>query len=118
MPEALPIINSLRPRVFNSKLGDIDPSTDEPWTEQAKEIYSLSHKNYGFIADEVYKDFSHLACLAPSDITIPFDQKGGYFDIDAWEPQSWKHLELIAILTKAVQELSARVEQLESQLES
>ena len=107
---ALHIVNTLKPREFNYNdifYGEIDPSTEEPWTSEAKELHSL-YKDYGFIVEEVEEVNPQLIAYAPN---IP-----GSLDILNWKPSMWKDLEIIAILTKAVQELSAKVEELESKL--
>lgn len=118
MEDGLSIIKTLRPRMFNWKQGRIDPNTEEPWTLEAKEIHKLAHKSYGFIAEEVYEAQPALVWLGPSDISRPWDQEGGLFDLNSWKPTMWKEVEIVPILVKAVQELSARVEELESKLNS
>jgi len=118
MPEGLPIINTLRPRTFNWKQGEIDPHTEEPWTPEAKAIHQLAPKSYGFIAEEVYEAQPDLVWLGPSDSTKSWDEEGGLFDINSWKPTMWKEVEIVPILVKAVQELSAKVEELESRLNS
>lgn len=118
MPEGLPIINTLRPRTFNWKQGEIDPHTEEPWTPEAKAIHQLASKSYGFIAEEVHEAQPDLVWLGPSDPTKPWDEEGGLFDINSWKPTMWKEVEIVPILVKAVQELSAKVEELESRLNS
>jgi hypothetical protein len=116
MPEGLPIINTLRPRTFNWKQGEIDPHTEEPWTPEAKAMHQLSPKSYGFIAEEVYEAQPNLVWLGPSDATKSWDEEGGLFDINSWKPTMWKEVEIVPILVKAVQELSAKIEELESRL--
>lgn len=107
---ALETVNSLKPRQFNFNeqyYGDIDPSTEEPWTEEAKQIHEL-YTSYGFVVEEVQEINPQLVAYGPGE-----DRS---FDISTWEPKMWRDLEIIAILTKAVQELSAKVEELESRL--
>lgn len=116
MPEGLSIIKSLRPRMFHWKKGEIDPNTEQPWTEEAKVIHQLEHKSYGFIVEEVYEAHPELVWLSEPDYQKPKDQEGGLFDLNAWKPTMWKEIELVSILTKAVQELSDKVEELESRL--
>jgi hypothetical protein len=116
--EGLEIVNQLRPRVFtyNEKYyGDIDPTTDEPWTQDAINMRSLV-SSYGFIVEEVQEVNPQLVSYRPADTTIPMDQVGGAFDISSWYPTMWKEPEIIAILTKAVQELSVKVAILESKI--
>ena len=116
MPEGLAIIQNLRPRIFNWKQGDIDPSTNQPWTPEAKVIHQLAHKSYGFIAEEVHEAQPELVWLSPPDPDKPWDEEGGLFDLNSWEPSMWKEIEIVPILVKAIQELSAKVEELESRL--
>jgi len=108
----LQIINQLQPREFNFKqsyFGEIDPSTEQPWTAEARVIQSL-FRTYGFIVDEVQDVDPGLVAYEPSEV--------GNLDISQWKASMWKDLEIIALLTKAVQELSAKVEELESKLNS
>lgn len=111
----LSIINNLRPRIFNWKMGEIDPITNEPWTDQAKELMSLK-KSYGFIVEEVLEAQPELITFQPPSHELPWNEKGGIFDIDAWKPTMWDTIEVIPLLVKAVQELSTKVEELESRL--
>ena len=116
MPEGLSIIENLRPRMFYWKKGEIDPSTEQPWTEEAKLIHQLAHKSYGFIAEEVHEAQPELAWLSPPDLDKPWDEEGGLFDLNSWKPSMWKEIEIVPILVKAIQELSAKVQELESKL--
>jgi len=107
---ALEIVKALKPRTFNfneAYYGEIDPSTEEPWTNQAKELHQL-FQSYGFIVEEVQEVNPQLVTYAPVEL--------GSFDLSTWKPKMWKDLEIIAILTKAIQELSNKVEELESRL--
>jgi len=105
---ALEIVKALKPRIFNFNeiyYGEIDPSTEEPWTSQAKELHQL-FQSYGFIVEEVQEVNPQLVTYCPVEL--------GSLNISTWKPKMWKDLEIIAILTKAVQELSDKVEELES----
>ena len=115
MPDGLSIVNNLRPRIFSWKMGEIDPATQEPWTDQAKELMSL-RKSYGLIVEEVLEAQPELVSFIPPSDELPRNEKGGFFDLDAWKPAMWNTIEIIPILIKAVQELSAKVEELESKL--
>jgi hypothetical protein len=117
MPNGLSIINNLRPRIFSWKRGEIDPVTNEPWTDQAKELMSLN-RSYGFIVEEVLETQPELISFQPPSHELPWDEKGGIFDIDAWKPAMWNTIEIIPILVKGIQELSAKIEELESRLNS
>ena len=115
MPNGLSVINNLRPRIFSWKMGEIDPVTNEPWTDQAKELMSLN-RSYGFIVEEVLEDQPELVTFQPPSHELPWDEEGGIFDIGAWKPAMWNTIEVIPVLVKAIQELSAKVNELESRL--
>lgn len=115
MPNGLSVINNLRPRIFSWKMGEIDPVTNEPWTDQAKELISLN-KSYGFIVEEVLEAQPELVTFQPPSHELPWDEEGGIFDIGAWKPAMWNTIEVIPVLVKAIQELSAKVNELESRL--
>lgn len=115
IPNGLSIINNLRPRIFSWKMGEIDPTTNEPWTDQAKDLISLN-RSYGFIVEEVLENQPELVTFQPPSHELPWDQEGGIFDINAWKPTMWNQIEIIPLLVKAVQELSAKVQELESKL--
>jgi hypothetical protein len=117
IPNGLSIINNLRPRIFSWKMGEIDPTTNQPWTNQAKELISLN-RSYGFIVEEVLDTQPELVTFKPPSNELPWDQEGGIFDIEAWKPTMWNQIEMIPLLVKSIQELSARVEELESKLNS
>jgi hypothetical protein len=111
IPSGLDIIENLKPRIFNWKKGEIDPSTNEPWTDVAKQLNELD-KDYGFIVEEVFEvDKQLVNKKPPKDMSL-------LYDVDAWIPSMWKQNAVIALLTKAVQELSEKVKDLESRLES
>jgi hypothetical protein len=116
MPEGLSIIEKLRPRIFNWKQGEIDPNTEQPWTPEARAIQQLAPKSYGLIVEEVYEVMPELVFLSQPDVTKPIDEEGGFFDLNSWKPTMWKEIEVVSILVKAVQELSAKVQELESKL--
>lgn len=118
IPSALSILKTVRPRIFNWNLDafdQLDPWTNEPWTDQARALNEFN-KSYGFIAEEMAEDQPFLTVYEAPDQTLPMDQPGGVFDLSAWEPKMWKEMDFIPLLVKAVQELSAKVETLESYL--
>ena len=117
LPNGLSVINNLRPRIFSWKVGEIDPTTNEPWTNQAKELMSLN-RSYGFIVEEVLESQPELVSFQPPSHELPWDEEGGIFDIDAWKPAMWNTIEIIPLLVKSIQELSAKIEELESRLNS
>lgn len=91
---ALDIVNSLRPRTFKAKPQATDTEVEQYIRENVP--------TFGFIVDEVQAD-------APELLDFIKDNVSGV------KPIMWKTNDLIAILTKAVQELSARLEALEAQ---
>ena len=116
---ATEILKKLRPRIFNWKIDahdPIDPTTGQPWTEEARSINEFN-KAFGFIAEEVAEDYPSLA-LYRSPRHLPSEDPESYFDINSWTPAMWKDMDMIPLLVKAVQELSAKVEELESKLSS
>jgi len=117
--DATEILKKLRPRKFNWKIDahdSIDPTTGEPWTDEAKAINKFN-KAFGFIAEEVAEDYPALA-LYSSPKHLPSEDPESYFDINSWTPAMWKDMDMIPLLVKSIQELSARVEELESKLNS
>jgi hypothetical protein len=117
IPNGLSVVNNLRPRIFSWKMGEIDPVTNEPWTDQAKDLMSLN-RSYGFIVEEVLEAQPELVTFQPPSHELPWDEEGGIFDIDAWNPAMWNTIEIIPLLVKAIQELSTKVNELESRLNS
>ena len=115
--DATEILKKLRPRKFNWKIDahdSIDPTTGEPWTDEAKAINKFN-KAFGFIAEEVAEDYPALA-LYSSPKHLPSEDPESYFDINSWTPAMWKDMDMIPLLVKSIQELSAKVEELESRL--
>lgn len=102
----LTIISSLRPRYFKWN----ERETDSPLT---KEINN-SFRDVGFIAEEVLETSAELVFYEKTKTT---DANGKVIDDPNGElvPSMWKANGVIAILVKAVQELSAKVEALEAQ---
>jgi hypothetical protein len=90
---ALNVVNSLTPRTFKMK-----PQESDGVIEKYEYDNSVNH---GFIVEEILE-------IAPQLIDY------GIVNNEI-KPRSWKTTDLIAILTKAVQELSARLEALEAQ---
>jgi len=119
IPNALNILKAVRPRIFNWKIDvfdKVDPWTGEPWTDEAKEINEFN-KTYGFIAEEIAETQPHLTVYESPDASLPKDQPGGVFDLSAWKPKMWKEMDFIPLLVKAVQELSDKVEELQSRID-
>ena len=103
----LSFINALRPRTFKYKnLGEL-PETFSAYKEGSTEVYKNSNTNHGFIAQEI-------KAAIDADDSI----KDGFKLWDDREDGSQEVAEaaLIPVLVKAIQELSAEVETLKSQL--
>ena len=115
---ALDILNQIRPRQYNWHIDGIDkldPTTNEPWSDEAKAIADLSI-SYGFIAEEIGEDYPALTVYKSPSLDLPKDQPGGYYDLNAWTPAMWKEMDMIPLLVKAVQEFSEKVQSLEARL--
>lgn len=105
----------LRPRKYNFKVdafSDIDPLTGENWTEEARQFAKLDHK-YGFIVEEVFES-------NPDLISYTFEHEKGstpnYLDFSKWKPSMWEDIDVLVLCVKAIQELSAKVDEIESKL--
>lgn len=115
---ALGILNQIRPRQYNWHIDGIDkldPTTNEPWSDEARAIADLSI-SYGFIAQEIGEDYPALTVYKSPSLDLPKDQPGGYYDLSAWTPAMWKEMDMIPLLVKAVQELSEKIQSLEARL--
>ena len=105
----LSFINDLQPRTFKYKnLGDL-PETFNSYEKGSTEVFKNTNTNHGFIAQEV-----KTAIDAHSEI------KDGFRLWDDREDGSQEVAEtaLIPILTKAVQELSAKNDALEARIKT
>ena len=104
----LAFINDLRPVTFNYKnKGDL-PENFRDYEEGSTEVYKNSKSQHGFIAQEV-----KAAIDKHSDIKDGF---GMWDDNDEAGQQRVGEAAVIPVLVKAVQELSAKVEELEDKL--
>jgi len=104
----LEFINDLRPVTFNYKnKGDL-PENFKGYEEGSTEVYKNSKSQHGFIAQEV-----KAAIDKHSDIKNGFSM---WDDNDEAGQQRVGETALIPMLTKAVQELSAEVEELKIKL--
>lgn len=113
--DGLNILNSLRPRKYNFRadaFSSLDPNTGEPWTQEAKAFAVLDHK-YGFIVDEVLE-------VRPDLISYSFENDGSenpnYLDFSKWKPTMWEDVDVLVLCVKAIQQLSAKVDELQSRL--
>jgi len=99
----LSFINDLRPRTFNYRnKGDI-PEEFNGYEKDSTEAYKFSTTNHGFIAQEVKEVIDNH-----TDIADGFKM----WDVMESGQQEIAEAALIPMLVKAIQELSAEVEQL------
>jgi len=104
----LAFINDLRPVTFNYKnKGDL-PENFRDYEEGSTEVYKNSKSQHGFIAQEV-----KAAIDKHSDIKDGFSM---WDDNDPAGQQRVGETAVIPVLVKAVQELSAKVEELKAQI--
>lgn len=114
-PSVLSLINALKPRVYlmknsfgDSKVVSVDPENNE-WEYQP--VTTGKRKHFGLIAQEVKEAFEQSG--------FSTDEYSGWGIADKEDPNSQQNIsldEFVGILLKAVQELSAKVEELESKL--
>jgi Chaperone of endosialidase len=114
-PSVLNLIKALKPRTFfmNSSPGDsrvilVDPETNQLEYEP---VGPGKRKHFGLIAQEVKEAFEQSG--------FPTDEYSGWAIADKEDPDSQQAInldEFIGILIKSVQELSVKVEELESRL--
>lgn len=128
------LLSKLKPKTFRFKSGHddpetgekwaIDPSTAEKWTDEAKELRSLS-KSYGFIVDDLEKDMPEILEHLPPTLRPDQDREKQWteeefnlskFDIKNYYAYNYKDRDIIAILTKALQETVEKVNLLESKI--
>jgi hypothetical protein len=104
----LSFINDLKPKTFKYKnLGEI-PSEFKGYKEGSTEVYKNANTNHGFIAQEVKAAIDNHPEI-----------KNGFAMWDVVEEtgqQEVAETALIPMLVKAIQELSAEVEELKSQI--
>lgn len=115
---ALEIISDLRPRKYNFKVDAFhpyDPNTNQPWTEEAKEMAHLDIK-YGFIVDEILDKRPELISYSHENTNADPYSTGGYFDFNSWKPTMWEDVDVLVLAVKAIQELNQKIENLESRL--
>ena len=102
----LSFINDLRPRTFNYKnKGDL-PEEFRGYEKDSTEPYKFATTNHGFIAQEVKETIDNHPEIVDGFKMWSVMESG---------QQEVAEAALIPMLTKAVQELSAKVEELESQ---
>ena len=114
-PSVLGLINALKPRVYlmknspgDSKVVSVDPETNQ-W--EYEPVGAGKRKHFGLIAQEVKEAFEQSG--------FSTTEYSGWGIADKDNPDSQQNLnldEFIGILIKSVQELSAKVEELESRL--
>jgi len=103
----LSFVNALQPRTFKYKNKGELPETFRAYKADSTEVFKNSNTNHGFIAQEV-------KAAIDADAGI----KDGFRMWDDREDGSQEVAEaaLIPVLVKAIQELTAKVEALEAQL--
>lgn len=114
-PSVLGLINALKPRVYlmknspgDSKVVSVDSETNQ-W--EYEPVGPGKRKHFGLVAQEVKEAFEQSG--------FPTDEYSGWGISDKDNPDSQQNLnldEFIGILIKSVQELSAKVQELESRL--
>ena len=114
-PSVLGLINALKPRVYlmknspgDSKVVSADPETNQ-W--EYEPVGAGKRKHFGLIAQEVKEAFEQSG--------FSTTEYSGWGIADKDNPDSQQNInldEFIGILIKSVQELSAKVEELESKL--
>lgn len=115
--DALSIISDLRPRKYNFKVdafSPIDPVTQQPWTQEAREFASLDHK-YGLIVEEVAEKRPDLL----SYMYIPEDdEEPNYLDFSKYKATMWEDADVLVLCIKAIQELHQKNMELEARLQT
>jgi len=114
-PSVLGLINALKPRVYlmknssgDSKVVSVDQETNQ---SEYEPVGPGKRKHFGLVAQEVKEAFEQSG--------FPTDEYSGWAIADKEDPDSQQAInldEFIGILIKSVQELSAKVEELESKL--
>lgn len=115
--DAISILSDLRPRKYNFKVdafSEIDPLTNEPWTNEAREFAALDYK-YGFIVEEI-------AEKRPDLLSHTFEHEEGvepnYLDFSKWKPTMWEDVDVLVLCVKAIQELTQKNSDLEARLQA
>lgn len=117
---AVDILKQVRPRIFNWKIdafNEVNPSTGEPWEPHVIEFNKLN-TTYGFIAEEIGEDRPDLAVYSHKNPEIAPDQPGGFYDLSSWQPIMWKEMDFIPLLVKSIQEISNKLDSIESRLKA
>lgn len=120
LEDGISILKTLKPKVYNFKVDafqDNDPITGEPWTEEARQLANFDIK-YGLILEDVLEVRPELISYIHEKTEIPYDQEGGYADISSWKPQMWEEADVLVLCVKAIQELSAKNEELEARIQT
>jgi hypothetical protein len=114
-PSVLGLINALKPRVYlmknssgDSKVVSVDQETNQ---SEYEPVGPGKRKHFGLVAQEVKEAFEQSG--------FSTDEYSGWAIADKEDSNSQQAInldEFIGILIKAVQELSAKVEELESKL--
>ena len=117
-----PIVNAveklshLRPVSFVEK--------PEGWEDELGLQLKSLDRHFGLIAEEVAEDFPELAAFGyPGGYPMKNDENGKeivdqeeLIKFEKYVPISWREMGAIPLLIKAVQELSAKIDELENRL--
>jgi hypothetical protein len=120
LEDSIGILKTLKPKVYNFRVDafqDNDPITGKPWTEEARQLANFDIK-YGLILEDVLEVRPELISYIHEKTETPYDQEGGYADISSWKPQMWEEADVLVLCVKAIQELSAKNEELESRIQT
>jgi len=118
--DALGILSSLTPRIYNFRVDAFspeDPLTQQPWTEEARDMARLDVK-YGFLVDEVLSARPELVSYSHENVTSDLYAEGGYLDFNSWRATMWEDIDVLVLCVKAIQELSSKVELLEVRIQT
>ena len=102
---ALALVNKLKVHAYNYR------------TEEYEVMHLQEGLRYGFIAEELKETFPQFVNTAVQMLNEPENEKGERVEVKTMEFEAVNYVELIPILTKAIQELEKQVDALKSQLE-
>lgn len=117
--DGLGILLDLRPRKYNFRVdafSPVDPNTQQPWTDQARELSQLDIK-YGFIVDEILEKRPELISYSHEHTNEDPYGPGGYFDLSSWKPTMWEDIDVVVLSVKAIQQLNDKIESLEARIQ-
>lgn len=103
--DALALVSKLKVHAYNYR------------TEEFESMHLQEGLRYGFIAEELKKEFPQFVNRAVQMLNEPENEKGERIEVETMEFDAVNYVELIPILTKAIQELQKQVDVLMLQLE-